>query len=602
MNKNNGRKIFGRKKVFDTLKIGKKDLGIKKNYNTSNFSVKKNYKLLKGVNYGNDINYQRYMAYLDKLREEEETGMNKNEHKKNKNNCTYDLDKNILLSKKISFSDFSHKFKINPYIMQYFDYYDIQKINRKEVERNIKTAKNKRPIKIVKESIDESEILEEDKNQNSIICVNKTEDNFDEKYNNIYENLMTSSNYVREKSYNKSQKNNKKIHLSGIDFNLINKISTETLKVKKKIEKLKYINELNKEKERLYKRINKTLNDPYSKHSHINYNIDNLIDEFTIFHRVEPKNIRKLNNLRINLEKNTEENIPKKKKLSKTLYENNPTYYIYIPNSAKYKHISYHKECLFNKEFDSNKKARKRKSIISLNKQNNKFSSDFLNDIKNINTINYLIKTQKNYFNNSNFYYMALNSNLKEKSNKIIKNLKEIKNLMKKDKNYTSKSINRASKKYHENENIKLDQKLMENVMKDDRKNINKIKEIQKKRKIKKINEKNNVFSTLKQINDCYAKDRKIYSEMNIQFSRSLNALCRKEKKENKNYQRILKNNYHLKLENEDNESDNFQLVKNNINHRQRFVNSLNAKIQKKCLDINNIIAESKLKTEASKF
>ena len=86
----------------------------------------------------------------------------------------------------------------------------------------------------------------------------------------------------------------------------------------------------------------------------------------------------------------------------------------------------------------------------------------------------------------------------------------------------------------------------------------------------------------MKQINDCYAKDRKIYSEMNIQFSRSLNALCRKEKKENKNYQRILKNNYHLKLENEDNESDGCQLVKHNINHRQRFVNSLNAKIQKK--------------------
>ena len=125
--------------------------------------------------------------------------------------------------------------------MQYFDYYDIQKINRKEVERNIKTAKNKRPIKILKEFKDESEILEEDKNQNSIICPNKAEDNFDEKYNSLYENLITNSNYAREKSFNKSQRNKKKIHLSGIDFNLINKISAETLKVKKKIEKLNYI-------------------------------------------------------------------------------------------------------------------------------------------------------------------------------------------------------------------------------------------------------------------------------------------------------------------------------------------------------------------------
>ena len=514
MNRNDDRKAFGRNKVFDNLKVGKKDTGIKKKYNKSNLSAKKNYKLLKGVSYGIDNNYQRYMVYLDKLREEEEIDINEKKHKKNKNMFIHESDKNLLLSKKISFSEFSNKFKINPYLLQYFDYYDIQKINRKEVERNIKTTKNQKPIKKVKEY--ESEISEEDKNKNSS-HFNKTENNFGEKYNNIYENLITNSNYARAKSYNKNQKTQKTINLSGIDFNLINKISAETLKVKKKIDKLKYINELKKEKERLYKKISKTLNDPYSKNSPINYNIDNIVDEYTVFHRIEPKNVRRLNKLRLNLEKNTEEIVHKKKKLSKALYENNPTYFIYIPNSAKYKHISYHKECLFNNEFDSNKKVRKRKGIMSLNKHNNKLPSDFLNDEKNINAINYLLKTKKNYFNNSDFYYLALNSNLKEKSNKIMKNLKEIKNLLKNDKNYTSKSINRASKKHHESEKISQDQKLMENIMHDDRKNINKIKEIQKKRKIKKINEKNNVFSTLKQINDCYEKDKKIYSEMNIQ-------------------------------------------------------------------------------------
>ena len=196
---------------------------------------------------------------------------------------------------------------------------------------------------------------------------------------------------------------------------------------------------------------------------------------------------------------------------------------------------------------------------------------------------------------------MALNGNLKYKSNKIIKNLKEIKHLLKKDKNYTTKTIHRASKKYHQNERIKQDQKLMEKVMIDDRKNISKMKEMEKRRKIKKINEKNNVFNTLKQINEAYEKDKKIYSEMNLQFTRSLNALCRKEKKENKTYQQILKNNYHLKLEKEE-EDNNIQIIKDNIDNKQQFVESLNAKIKKKCDEINNIIAESKKKTEKSKF
>ena len=137
--------------------------------------------------------------------------------------------------------------------------------------------------------------------------------------------------------------------------------------------------------------------------------------------------------------------------------------------------------------------------------------------------------------------------------------------------------------------------------MNDDRKRINKLKEIQKKRKNKKINEKNNVFSYLKLINDCYEKDKKVFSEMNFQFSRSLNAFCKNEMKENKQYKKILKNNYHLKLENEQ-VDNNIKAIKANIDNRQNLVNSLNAKIQKKCLEINEIINESYIKTEKAKF
>lgn len=82
---------------------------------------------------------------------------------------------------------------------------------------------------------------------------------------------------------------------------------------------------------------------------------------YSIYQGVKPKIIRKLNSLKMNIEKKAAyENIHKKKKLSKTIYENNPTYFLYIPNSAKYRHISYQKDYFFNKEFHSNKKMNKK--------------------------------------------------------------------------------------------------------------------------------------------------------------------------------------------------------------------------------------------------
>ena len=325
------------------------------------------------------------------------------------------------------------------------------------------------------------------------------------------------------------------------------------------------------------------------------------MDLYTIYKGIKPKNIRKLNALKMKIEKKTSyENIHKKRKLSKTIYENNPTYFLYIPNSAKYKHISYQKECLFNKEFHLNKRMNK-KNRMSLNKAKKTYSDKYLNDANNINTINYLIKTQKNFFNNSDLYFLSSNDNLKTKSNKIMYNLKEIKSLLTKDRNYTSKTINKANNKYHENERINQDQKLMEKVMKDDRKKISKIKEIRKKRKNRKINEKNNIFSTLKRINEGYEKNKKIFSEMNNQFTRSLKFLCKNEKKENEEYQRILKNNYHLKIESED-KDDEMKKAKENIENGQLFLNVLNNKIKKKCTQINNIIDESRKKYEDSKI
>ena len=204
MNKAKNRKIFCGKEIFENIKVGKKDTGIKTKFNSSNIIVRKNYKLMKGISYGNDLNYQRYMDYLDKIREKEEKEFKeqlKKKLKKDKN----ELNQELLLSKKISFTEFENKYKMNSFLLQYLDYYDIQKINRKVVERNIKTAKNKRSLlKIDSEFNNDSDIDEEKNNNlnNSKIYINKTETNF----NNVYDNLINKK-IVKQISYNnKSQK------------------------------------------------------------------------------------------------------------------------------------------------------------------------------------------------------------------------------------------------------------------------------------------------------------------------------------------------------------------------------------------------------------
>ena len=40
MSKTNGNEIIKRKKVFENLRVGKKDTGIKKRVNSSNYTVK----------------------------------------------------------------------------------------------------------------------------------------------------------------------------------------------------------------------------------------------------------------------------------------------------------------------------------------------------------------------------------------------------------------------------------------------------------------------------------------------------------------------------------------------------------------------------------
>ena len=539
---------------------------------------------MKDINYSKDIDYQQYMLYLDNLREKQEMDLKYNSEKDKNYNTK---DKNKLLRKRISFSEFSNKFKVNPHLFNYFDYYDIQKINRKEVERFFREEEKNNNNQIKTESYLKSESDEEKEKDTNIKAITtiQTESSYDK---NRYGYLLASK--LGSKANNKKlDKKYKRLDLSDVDFNLINKISSETLKVNKEIEHLNFIEKLKKEKEKIYKSITKNMriSDQEEKDKKIiNKEIDNMVDQYSIFHNVEAKSIRKLKRLKTKIEKKIEQHIAPQRKLSKTIYQKTPTYFTYIPNSTKYKDISCQKDCLFNKEFKTIKaRQASHKSFKNIKKYNS------INNIHQINKINNLLKTQKNNFTNKEAYFLTSNENLLTKSNNIIGDLKDIKLLLKKDRNYTSKTINKASNNYFKSRTRRQDQKLMEQIMKENIIDHSKIEEMRKKRK-NKDDEQINIFNTLKQVDGGFERDNKFYPNVHMLFSKSLNSLCREEKKEIKEYNFIIKNHYHLKLEN-DEMKQNVKNIKDNIEKKQILVNILNLKIHEKCEEINDIISQS---------
>ena len=229
------------------------------------------------------------------------------------------------------------------------------------------------------------------------------------------------------------------------------------------------------------------------------------------------------------------------------------------------------------------------KSFKNIKKHNS------INNIHQINKINNLIKTQKNNFTNKEAYFLTSNENLLIKSNNIIGDLKDIKLLLKKDRNYTSKTINRASSNYFKSRRRRQDRKLMEQIMKENIIDYLKIEEMRKKRK-NKDDEQINIFNILKQVDGGFERDNKFYPNVHMLFSKSLNSLCREEKRENKEYNFIIKNHYHLKLEN-DEMKQNVKNIKDNIEKKQILVNILNLKIHEKCEEINDIISQSDKKS-----
>ena len=537
-----------KEQIFSNFNITSKAANIKLKIDKDTKTIKKKNKILSTVEYGNDVNFRNYMLYLDKMRKKEEEEYLEYLRQKNKKNP---LLSKLEINKEISFSDFCEKYDFNKYMINYFDYYEIQKINKKQ---------NEELIKRIKQAIKKKSRIYEEKNLNMILTEGSKKNNIN-KFKQIEESFSDFKRRIsllNMKQYQKkvgkkiiAKENNKnKINIEGVDFNLIKSFSPEFEENERKYQDLLIINEIKKEKNNFYNNMNKRSNNKK------NLNNKYISDEFTIAHSLDTKNQRKLNKLKLLIRKKLGKYRPK---TTKTLTNNDFLYINYIPNSSKYKHINYHKNLIFNNEFNTN------------NTEGKKF-----HNIKNI-------KTESDI-------YQA--KDLMIESNNVIHNLNKIKSVLKQDKKYTSKTITRANTAYKRNDRTKADQKLMENLMKDKKRNINKIKEM--KEKIKK-NEKLTVFNEFK---DMTKKIEKNKIELTDVFTKTLNSLCKEEKKENKNYNFFLKNNYILKLEGIQEDNIENQKAKEHIKNYSNSFKKLKMKILKRYKDINNIIKTSKQKSK----
>jgi len=522
-------------KIFSNFIIPTKYDNIKIQINKDTANIKLNHKILKTVEYGNDPDFRKYMLYLANMRKKEEEEYLEYLRQKNKKDP---LLSKLDVNKKISFPDFIDKFKINSYLMNYFDYYEIQKINKKQTAELIRQIKER--IRKEKDKENKKEIEIGDNN------IDKSYTKFKRRISLI--NIKNLKKEEKRLSIENMRKNN--LDIEGIDFDLFQNLFPEIEENEKKLQYLSLINELKKEKKKFQNRLNRMPRKKAKTEGNFKP------DKYTIAHSLDNKNQKKLNRLKLLIKKRLDKDRPK---TTKTISYNELKYLNYIPNTSKYKHINYHKNLIFNNEFYNN--GNKNKD----NKLNNN------------------IKTEPNKYKENN---------LLTKSNRVINNLTKIKSLLKQDKNYTSKTINRANTAFKRKDNIKADQRFMENLMKDNKKNINKIKAMKEKMKNK------DKFHVFEELNEITKKSDKNNIEVTDIFSRTLNGLCKEEKKENKKYNNFIKHNYFLKIEGiiEDNLKKEGFLE--NLEHIQHSYEKIKFKIKKRCKEINNIIKESKKKSK----
>ena len=559
MKKKNG-SIFMLQKLFTSLDIPKKEMYLEKKIAQSTKLISKGNKIIRNTQMGFKDNYLKYLQYIDSLKTRQEI----EEVQKQLNHELLSMQKQEEKIKPISFSDFAKKYKHFPFL-EYLDYYDIQKINKQEKEREF-------------EILHSNELKHKKNNRSLYLQSAKSRKQLNKESTLFTENNNAKRNSKNSKCYNfirrtrgasdyKDNSNDKGgISISGLDMKLIKKIHTETNKINKKIENLKFDVD----------------SDKNIKSSKTNLYLKNLCDsdqiiENKILNNFKSKKERKLFKLNKQIEKyqKNEENVKSVdiSNVKDKVYNENHLYYVdYIPKTSLYKHIAFQKECMFKHEIH-----RKQNKYDEWSKPKN-----FKDNIKYYRTESKLSISngKKRPFSKEN------RNNILYSSNEIVVSSKLIKNILKTDNNYSTRTITNGSNRYKRNNNVNdVEKKMMEKEMINEKfdspEDIKIIKsEYQKPRR--------SVFRTLDKISKKFnSKNIKLSDDIKSRFNKSLSELCKLEKKEKAHILKMKKGNFKLRAEENKKSSKRIKVIKNEMKTKEHFIKYLSQKVHK---EFNNVI------------
>ena len=560
-------------KLFSKLDIAKRQMYLEKKIAQNVKLISKDNKIMQDTQLIFKDNYFQYLKYIESLKTQQEIEENQNQI----NRRLLYMKKQAKKIKPISFTDFEKKYKNFP-LLEYLDYYDIQKINKQEKEKEFENfrliEKNNNNIK---NSMSLNLQFSKDKtplNRELSLC----NENNPFKIDNY--KIYKCNNFIRRtrgSSENKNSSNDKNgINISGLDIKLIKKIHIETDKINKKIKNLKFNADLDKEKNKNTKnsKLNLCFNNDNNECSN-----DQIIEN-KISKDFKSKKELKLLKLNKQIEKFKKKennlkniNIPVRKN---ELFKEKHLYYVnYIPNTTFYKHLSFQKECMFNHEIRP--------------KTKNKY--DELSRIKNLKDNFKYYRTEKKLSipNNKKFISNENTNNILHNSNEIEINSKLIKKILRTDSNYTTRVITKGSNRYKKNNNPNdIEKQIMKRETRkekfDSPEEIKIIKkEYQKPRK--------SVFRSLDKIEKkLSSKNIQLSSEIKNRFNKSLNELCKIEKKEKIIIQKMKKGNFQLRAEENKQSKIRLKKMKNEIKLQDHFIKYLTQKVH---TEYNEAISEA---------
>ena len=487
--------------ILKNMHIAKKKINLRDTINNRDIYILRNSRIMKETTF--DKNFSKYLKYLKTSPEKDETLNIQFKQKDLKYLQLKNYIKNVLIN-------------MPPFLLEHTDNFEL-----KLFEQNLLSKFN-----VSK--------LSSPSGNNTPHCKIRS-GNYNKKMQTINVDLnKESKDNISYLSNNEDNANNNEDNtdIEGVDFKLISEINLEQKNIDNEIKKV-LSKEISYAKKHKYERMNMDINDTFPPKIPLSYTDRRKLNKFSAkksFSNDKFKISKRARSTKFKAGKNNylytdTGRFSKNRNKAKNHTIIN---YKYIPNSNKYKEITFHKNCIFNNEFYS---------VTIPNNMTRKSPNDQLTKSLKIRK-KLLLINQKINENNEEIIRANTSRQIRQKGKNILKHLTEIKSVMKQDKKYTDNCIDSVimSRKRKQNQE---DQFMKKEILR------NKYYEYFIKNE-KQLKRKKNAFKLLK--NTMVGFDRLTQtSEIKKNFNHTLEHFCKRERFDKFVTRQVYNNYYDLR-------------------------------------------------------